>query len=173
MQRSIDELQATIDNPATLRQVTQAQQMQTQATTAQAEADSLVTPLESLATYPDLTSADIRRVYGLAGRSVVISGFTYDRTTGVLSFSASSGAVRGVPLFITSLRDSTIFSDVGYVGYDVSETAPVEIVEYDEDGNVVAVTHPVRLYSFRVQALVAPKTLVDPVQDDSATKGGN
>jgi len=91
---------------------------------AQAEAERMITQaselervLLNLSSYPDMYGGDFHLIYEYSGDRVEISGVNYTRTTGVLAFNAECVTVTGVPIFVSQLRMSGIFSDVKYEGY--------------------------------------------------------
>jgi len=91
---------------------------------AQSEAQRMITQaseleqvLLNLSSYPDMYGGDFHLIYEYAGDRVIISGVNYTRASGVLAFEAESVTVTGVPIFVSQLRMSGVFTDVKYEGY--------------------------------------------------------
>ena len=91
---------------------------------AQAEAERMITQanelenvLLNLSSYPDMYGGDFHLIYEYAGERILISGVNYTRATGVLAFDAECVAVTSVPIFVSQLRMSGVFTDVKYEGY--------------------------------------------------------
>lgn len=67
--------------------------------------------------YPTLTRKLIERVQDCAGTVFEITNYGFDETTGALVLHATADSVNDVPDFITSLRDTELFTSVQYTGY--------------------------------------------------------
>jgi len=179
-----NDIRAYLNSPETTRLIAEADSIETQAQNMQATADRVALPMENLATYPDLTTEDYSRILGYAGANIEITIMRYDRTTGILRFTATSDFVPSVPTFISLLRHSGIFSSVAYSGYS-SNVSPARqqtgttqgqgYDEYDADENSVA-----PLYAFSVECMVKPPdaplpyngTPLPPIGGGSSTQGG-
>jgi hypothetical protein len=91
--------------------------MQQQAQQAQAKADAVTAAVEGIASYPDMTSTDYKNLYSIAGSKVTITNISYSRETGMLTFTGKTGSATRVPIFISALRQSGMFSGVSYDGW--------------------------------------------------------
>lgn len=106
-----------LNAPDTTQQLAESVTMESQAQEMQARAKGLVEPMENLAGYPDLTSDTYRFIFDSAGLNIELHLMSYDRSTGILSFTATSQYVLSIPTYISQLRSSGIFVDVTYSGY--------------------------------------------------------
>lgn len=112
-----DAARAYLDSPETTRLLADAKSVETEAANVLAGELVVSQPMQNLATYPDLTSAQYRQIREYAGINVELLAMGYDRSTGILSFAATSEHVYALPTFIAQLRASGIFNDVSYLGY--------------------------------------------------------
>jgi len=115
--RESREIKEYLNSPETARQMQEASNVESEANQMNSQAERVAAPMVLLATYPDLSSADYSRILGAAGVNIEISSMSYDRSTGVLRFLASSDYVLSIPTFIAHLRQTGIFSHVSYSGY--------------------------------------------------------
>jgi hypothetical protein len=115
-----DTIREYLDSPDTTRQIAQAQSTETEAKSMIAQAETAATPMENLATYPDLSTAQYRQIVELAGANIQLSTINYTRDSGTLSFSGTTEYVLSISTFIAQLRSSGMFSDVVYTGYSGS-----------------------------------------------------
>jgi len=106
-----------LNDPITLADYNESFKAEAEAQRMMTQAGELERVLLNLSSYPDIYGGDFHLIYEYAGDRVVISGVNYSRTTGVLAFEAESYTVTGVPIFVSQLRMSNIFSDVKYEGY--------------------------------------------------------
>jgi len=111
------EMRSYLNSPETARQLQEASTAESEAQSMSARAERVAAPMEMLATYPDLTSADYARILGFASANIEIGAMSYDRSTGVLRFIASSEYVLSIPTFIALMRQSGMFTHVSYSGY--------------------------------------------------------
>jgi hypothetical protein len=157
-----------LNDPTVQAAYDESNRAQAQAMQMQAESSELVSAIANLKTYPDIRSSQWKKLFRIAGGRVTLSGFAYDRTTGLLTFAATteSGPTR-IPIFIAELRTSKIFSDVTYEGY-AGSTTPATPPEYEmiidpetgleEQGPPIPGTGAPesRTYAFNVSCLVKP-----------------
>jgi hypothetical protein len=149
-----DRALAYVDDPETQAQYNESLANQQEARTATIRSETLTGAIDAINSYPDLTGDDYKKLYRIAGGNVQLSGLTYDRTTGGLSFGATCGAATRVPIFIAALRSCGLFSDVAYSGYSGgSRTVPGE-TQTLEDGTEVTTQITVAEYSFSVNCVV-------------------
>ncbi|MDR3305838.1 MAG: hypothetical protein LBS85_07455 [Clostridiales Family XIII bacterium] len=132
---------------------------QDQARRMTAAMEELTSVLINLSGYPDMNGEQFAEIYGFAGTRVALTGMTYNRSSGVLQFNAACDTVTGVPIFITQLRMSGIFSDVQYQGYtEVVTSIPGQpIVDVDPETGVETITPTTiekKAYNFSVSCLV-------------------
>ena len=115
--------------------------------------DELEQVMLNLSSYPDIYGGDFHLIYEYAGDRVDVSGVSYNRQTGVLSFNAECDTVTGVPIFVTQLRMSAIFDDIKYEGYTekvvttthegettkewIPQLGPDELPQLDVNGNEI------------------------------------
>ena len=155
-----------LNSPELNRQLTQASSLSDQTSQMESQAQSATIPMENLGTFPDLSSAQYQQILDFAGVNITLNAMSFDRTTGILQFAASSDYVLSIPTFISQLRTSGIFSDVSYAGYSGS-AAPSSILSNStdrEDGSVF--TAPA--YSFSVQCSVKPPAPPPPPAPEEA-----
>jgi hypothetical protein len=163
LEAEVAEVQRYNNDPSTNSQITQAQRASEQASTMQKRAADVAAPIQNLTTYPDLSAENYRTIYSLRDPFISIDNFSYDRTTGILTFRASSEQVNGVPYFIRRLRDTGIFVDISYSGYDTDVTTirtPTTTTTTNEDGERVvesseSVSYETK-YIFNVECAMAP-----------------
>lgn len=105
------------------RQLNEAESMSLQAESMTNEANQVASPMENLATYPDMTTEHYAKIFEYAGVNIEVSTLSYNRSTGILSFSATSSYVLSIPTFIGQLRASGLFDDISYSGYVGNNTA--------------------------------------------------
>jgi hypothetical protein len=172
LQRQIEKLLTVVPDPSAQRQIAEAERATQAAAAMQEEAYALVAPLDNLATYPDLTSEDFRKIFNLAGNSVVINDIGYSRETGILTFNATCGSVRGVPIFMRGLRNSGIFRDVSYSGYTGGTTLLTDSLNWHGENSLGSQT-TLQVYTFRVQALVLADQNDGTAGTGSGTGGSN
>lgn len=167
----------SLQNYMTSSRVTEGQQeaqtLQAQVGQLQALASEVRGTLYNLSSYPDLTGEDFQAVFEMSGEDIELTHFMYDRRTGVLSFTATCESVRKIPVFVTALRDSGIFSDVQYKGY-ANETRT-------ESGNPILdpvsktttiETWTVSEYHYDISCLVAnPAPTLPALEEESAAEG--
>jgi hypothetical protein len=156
-----------LSDPATTAAYNESLTAQSEAARMTAEMSALRDVILNITSYPNLMGGDLDQVREIAGSRIKLSVMTYDKTSGVLSFNATSDTVTGVPLFIAQMRISGIFSDVQYQGYSEStRTEPGKPkIEYDETGAPyeVPTTLEFKEYNFAVTALVnAPTPYIPP-----------
>lgn len=71
-----------------------------------------------LNSYPDLTSSLLNRIEAVGSASGISVEFTsYDATTGLLQFNATSDTVIDIPSYVRALQDCGVFASVDYTGY--------------------------------------------------------
>lgn len=112
-----DVIREYLDSPETNRQLMEAANLESQAQYMSYLAEETVSPINNVSSYPDMTRANYEALWGYAGANIELGSLRYDRTTGVLSFTATSDYVLSIPTFISQLRNCGIFSDVSYSGY--------------------------------------------------------
>lgn len=72
-----------------------------------------------LDSYPDLTSSLLNRIDAAGSSSGITVEFTsYDASTGVLQFNATSNTVIDIPSYVRALQNCGVFSSVEYSGYE-------------------------------------------------------
>ncbi|MDR0817754.1 MAG: hypothetical protein LBN35_03855 [Clostridiales Family XIII bacterium] len=150
-----------LNDPATQSAYNESNQAQLEAMQMQTEAGELAGAIENLKAYPDLKSSQWKKFFRVAGGRVNVSGFSYDRTTGLLTFSAETSSATRVPIFIAELRTSGIFTDVTYEGYTggtTTETVTSGGSQVAADGTTAPVQTTVSKtsYTFSVSCLVKP-----------------
>ncbi|MDR2671995.1 MAG: hypothetical protein LBC35_01605 [Coriobacteriales bacterium] len=112
-----DQIQTYLSSATTARELSEAQALKTQATDMQAKASNVATPMDNLASYPELTLGILYSLIELAGANIEITDMQYTKTTGILHFTASSDYVLSIPTFVSQLRTSGLFAYVEYTGY--------------------------------------------------------
>lgn len=122
-----DAIRAYLNAPDTNRQLSEAADIGAQAQAMANRAEGVATPMENSGTYPDLTSEDYRRISDYAGVNIELYTMSYDRSTGILKFTATSSYVSSIPTFISQLRGSGIFTDVSYSGYAGNLSASLQL----------------------------------------------
>ncbi|MDR0853376.1 MAG: hypothetical protein LBN34_03310 [Clostridiales Family XIII bacterium] len=149
------DLKEYVEDPSVVAAYDEANGLEQKATKMQAQSESLKAALLNISSYPDMTEEAYETLYSIAGERISLSGLSYERTTGILSFGAQSDTVTGVPIFATQLRLSGLFDDVYYQGYSKA----------GEDGS----------YSFQISCLVhkPEPALPDTVVEVPAEDGGD
>jgi hypothetical protein len=149
-----DRALAYVDDPEIQAQYTESLANQQEAKTAKIRSETLINAVDAINSYPDMSGEDYDKLYRFAGKNVSLSGLSYDRTTGRLSFGATCESATRVPLFIAALRACGMFRDVEYSGYSGgSRTVPGEPKTL-EDGTEVETQITVMEYSFSVNCVV-------------------
>jgi hypothetical protein len=141
---------AFVDNPDTKAQYEESVINQQTAQQSQSRANALVGAVDAINTYPDMSGDDFKTLFKIAGKNVDMSGISYDRSTGTLSFAAKCQSAERIPEFVAALRSSGVFSDVYYNGY--SGGTYTVAGEPSEDGTVKSSV--VTEYSFNVTCIV-------------------
>jgi hypothetical protein len=159
MSGEIDGLEQRRDTALAYVQDTQSQYdesftRQQEAQAAQARTDALTAAAEAMNSYPDMTGADFKKLFKIAGDKVDMSGITYDRSTGMLTFAAKCRSATRIPIFIAALRLSGVFNDVNYDGYSAGTITVSGGSRTTEDGTVVETQDTVTEYSFNVTCVV-------------------
>jgi hypothetical protein len=116
----MDQRQAARDylnSPATKSAYEKSASLQQESANMVAQATEVGDIVAGLDSYPDMSSGDFIKIFSLAGDAVNLSGFSYERYTGTLTFNADCRSATRVPAFVAKLRMSGIFSDVSYSGY--------------------------------------------------------
>jgi hypothetical protein len=145
---------AYVNDPDNQRMYEESLANQQAAQEAQAKADVFAGTVEGLDSYPDMRGKDYKKLFRIAGGKVDMSGISYDRMTGVLSFSAKCQSATRVPIFIAALRSSGIFSDVYYSGYaGGTYSVPGEPIT-TSDGAIIETQTTMTEYAFTVTCLV-------------------
>jgi hypothetical protein len=145
---------AYTEDPATIAAYNDSLAMQQQAQSMQAQADALTGAIDAIEAYPDMTGSDYKNLFRIAGGKVDLSAISYDRQTGTLAFDAKCSSATRIPIFISALRSSGIFSDVTYGGYAGGEyTVPGE-PQTTSDGSIVSTEITKTEYAFSVVCLV-------------------
>jgi hypothetical protein len=82
--------------------------------------EALKSPISSIETHPLLRPNDIRTILNLEGSQVEIGVIYFNVESGLLEFTADIEGenIEGVPYYITQLRNSGIYADVTYRGYN-------------------------------------------------------
>ncbi|MDR1088189.1 MAG: hypothetical protein LBL23_02805 [Coriobacteriales bacterium] len=115
-----DTIREYLNSPDTTRQLAEAQSTDTEAKSMAALAETTAAPIDNLASYPDLTTAQYTQILEYAGANIQLSTINYTRDTGSLTFSGTTEYVLSISTFIAQLRNSGLFSDVVYLGYSGS-----------------------------------------------------
>jgi predicted negative regulator of RcsB-dependent stress response len=149
-----------LNDPITQAAYDESNRAQLEATQMQSESSELAGAIANLKTYPSLTSNQWKKLFRIAGGRVDLSGFSYDRTTGLLTFAAQTTSATRVPIFVAELRTSGIFADVAYEGYSGGTTIDTIIEDgpVDEEGlpTQISTTIANTSFSFNVTCLVKP-----------------
>jgi hypothetical protein len=106
----------------------------------------LTAAVDSITSYPDMSSDDFKTLFSIAGKRTDISNFVYERSTGTLTFDAKCRNVNHVAEFIAALRSSGVFASVYYGGYSGGE--------YMVAGEGDAENKMVTEYNFQVSCVV-------------------
>jgi len=106
-----------LNDPRTQADYRESFRMEEEAQRMVTQANELETVLLNLSSFPNMYGGDFHLIYEYAGDRVDISEVKYNRMTGVLSFNAECVTVTGVPVFVSQLRMSGVFTDVKYEGY--------------------------------------------------------
>jgi len=112
-----ESLNLFLNDPRTIADYNESFRAQAEAVRMITQADELEKVLLDLSSYPDMYGGDFHLIYEYAGDRIDISGVSYSRLSGVLSFDAECVTVTGVPIFVSQLRMSGIFADIKYEGY--------------------------------------------------------
>jgi hypothetical protein len=80
---------------------------------------------------------------------------SYDRRTGILSFSASSENVTSFPGFVEALRATGLFADIQYRGYVKSSHTEIASQSTDEAGIVTTTYYTTVEYGYTVVCQLA------------------
>lgn len=72
---------------------------------------------DALSTYPQVTSSLVASIAAVGGENVTMTLTGYDSATGTLQFAAGSGEVIDIPGYVSTLRQTGLFSAVDYSGY--------------------------------------------------------
>jgi hypothetical protein len=173
------EITAYLTDPYTLQQQQESAQARDQAAIMQAQSDALAGAMDSIQSYPDLTSLQLDQIMELSGENVDLSRFSYDRSTGILTLEGTADTAARVPLYVTKLRICGIFSDIAYSGYSAGEVFQTIGSAYiDDEGNEVTDSKTLKVYTFNITALVlAPSEVAElPAEDaeeDAEEAGGD
>ena len=162
----ISDSNEVLQNPVYRDTFNRTEQIRIDAEEMAAQAADLAGTRDNLETFPDMKSADWKKIFRIAGGRVDMSNFSYDRRTGILSFTATTATAPRVPLFITELRASGIFSAVSYDGYAAVPRVIFGEQKIDEIGNVTISSTTIAEYSFNVNCLVKP-----PKKQEEAANG--
>ena len=178
LEKEKDAINLYLNDPATVEGYEESLKRQGQAARMAEQRDELGRVLLNLSSYPEIYGGDLDLIYEYAGERVAVSDVSYDRETGVLSFSAECDTATGVPLFVSQLRGSAIFDDVRYEGYTeqvtttatpgkttkkwIPELGADEKPKIDANGNEIGyweettatVTTTEKAYVFAITALV-------------------
>jgi hypothetical protein len=145
---------AYVNDPETKAKYDESLANQQEAKMAQIRSDTLKSALDAINSYPTMYGPDYKALFLLAGNNVELSGITYDRSTGRLSFGATCQSATRIPIFIATLRSCGMFSDVDYSGYTGgTRTVPGE-PQVAEDGTEVETQVTETEYSFSVNCVV-------------------
>jgi hypothetical protein len=148
-------LESYLNDQQVAAQYAQSEQTRNEAAGLDAKAKALEGAVSGVATHPDLSAGQIRQTFSIAGESVELNDFVYDRETGQLAFSATCEKATGVSAFISQLRMSGIFADVAYEGYTGNTTSVTGAGIANEDGST---TYPATVstsFTFNVRCSVA------------------
>jgi hypothetical protein len=144
-----------LTDPYNLQQQQDAATAMNQATAMQQRSDALAGAMDSIQSYPDLSSAQLEQIMKLSGENVDLSRIAYDRATGILTLEGTADTAARVPLYVTKLRICGIFSDIAYSGYSAGEVLKNAGATYiDDEGNEVMDSSTLKVYTFNITALV-------------------
>jgi beta-galactosidase/beta-glucuronidase len=138
-----DEIKAYLNGSEHVASYQDASDAQKAAAEMQSKVQTLSAALDANAGTAQFTQAKLARIYELAGETVSITGLSYDRTTNTITLKCACTYATQIPEYITSLKASGLFSDVGYSGYSGGShaesvttdtgTATVQVSEYTFD----------------------------------------
>jgi len=165
-------IRAYLNSPETSRQLADAASIESQAQYMTVLAEGIEIPMHNLSTYPDLTSCNYTQILCYAGCNIELSMMSFDRATGVLTFTATSDFVLSIPTFISQLRNSGIFTDVSYSGYSSNVSSVGQLQQNTNRINGITSeainasgTYVAPLYAFRVQCVVKPPDPPSPPEE--------
>jgi hypothetical protein len=141
-----------VDDPGIRTQYDEALSGIQEATAAKDRAVALLSAVEAIDSYPDISADDLKKLFDIAGKKVDLSEIAYDRSTGELTFFARCSSVARVPAFIETLRSCGIFSDVNYSGYTGETYISSQDTEETSDEPPTSATSTE--YSFNVICIV-------------------
>jgi hypothetical protein len=150
----IDTALSYVSDPAIKAQHDESLANQAEAALLTQESGSLLNAANAINSYPDMTEADFKKLFAIADKKVQLSGISYERQTGVLSFSAKCASATQVPVFISGLRDSGMFSNVSYEGYAGGTYTVTGKSKKNSDGEGVATQKTATEYTFNVSGVV-------------------
>jgi hypothetical protein len=150
-----DELNRYVTSDRTASAYQESLDFQQKSATMGAMAGGVKSALVALSSYPDVTYAVYQRIEELAGSDVTLSGLSYDRRTGILSFSATSENVTSFPVFVASLRNTELFADIQYRGYVKSSRQEIAGQSTDDDGITTTSYYTIVEYGYSVQCQLA------------------
>jgi hypothetical protein len=167
-----DSLQSYIDSARLNDSQAETDRLRMQAEDMAFKANEVKSVLYGLSSYPDLSGEDFQVIFDYAGTTIELSGFTYDRRTATLSFSATATSVHAMPVYVQSLRECGIFSDVQYTGYVNSIRSVPGNTVTDEDGNETVVNIEISEYRYDLTCQVAkPQPFLPPIEEDGEDEG--
>ncbi|MDR1495434.1 MAG: hypothetical protein LBS67_00730 [Clostridiales Family XIII bacterium] len=145
---------AYVEDPEIQAQYNASLADQQEASVARVNSQALAGAVEAINSYPDMTSADFKKLFAIAEGKVDMTNIMYDRTSGILSFNGSCGSATRIPIFIADLRASGAFSDVNYSGYAGGMTTIPGEPQTTTDGSIIETQITVAEYTFSVTCLV-------------------
>lgn len=78
----------------------------------------LVSMMSAVKTYPSINTEFFSTMAATAtANGITVGSMSYDNTTGLISYTATTTSVTAIPSYVAALRDTGLFSAVEYTGY--------------------------------------------------------
>jgi Tfp pilus assembly protein PilN len=143
-----------LNDPTTQQKIQEANVTALDADSMEAQANAITGAINNLDTYPLLTGDIYKNLYLIAGKPVKVTDIAYDWNTGILTFTGECDSATRVPIFIATLRMSSLFKDVTYQGYQGRDDTTEGKVIVNPDGSETQTTITLRKYKFIVTCLM-------------------
>jgi hypothetical protein len=164
LKNQIEEINLYLDDETTQKSAGDSRTAQAVAIAMTSLNQSLEQGISAISSYPQITGEQIEQIYSFAGSKVKIDeNFSFDSSTGMLSFGASSDTATGVPIFVAQLRASGMFAQVSYQGYQETSTSTEGPTRTDPDtGSSISTTVTTSSYRFSVTCLLIGPVPISP-----------
>ncbi|MDR1421908.1 MAG: hypothetical protein LBI64_03475, partial [Coriobacteriales bacterium] len=149
-----DELDRYVHSSRTGAAYQESQNYQQLANSMAELAGSVKNTLVALSSYPDVSYETYTKIMELAGWDIVITDLSYDRRSGILSFSVSSEGVSNLPRFVAALRATGLFADIQYRGYVKSTYSEIISQNTTDEGLTTTNYAIVAEYAYSIQCQI-------------------